>query len=71
MNNSKEVAPISAGSSDAGYVVALVGRTALRDVAGFPGFPLIRSGETVTREIAERALKMGRLFELTSATEPT
>lgn len=52
-----------------GYVEPLIGRTAWRDVQGYFGFPLIKAGQTVTRAIAERAHSLGRLFELTAATE--
>lgn len=52
-----------------GYVEPLIGRTAQCDVQGYFGFPLIKAGQTVTRAIAERAQSLGRLFELTAATE--
>ena len=52
-----------------GYVDPIVGRVAHRDVLGYFGFPLIRKGETVTREIMERAQNLSRLFELQAATE--
>ena len=52
-----------------GYVDPIVGRVAHRDVLGYFGFPLIRKGETVTREIVERAQNVSRLFELQAATE--
>lgn len=52
-----------------GYVDPIVGRVAHREVLGYFGFPLIRKGETVTREIMERAQNLSRLFELQAATE--
>ncbi len=52
-----------------GYVDPIVGRVAHRDVLGYFGFPLIRKGETVTREMVERAQNLSRLFELQAATE--
>lgn len=52
-----------------GYAEPFIGRVANRDVSAYFGFPLIRAGETVTPEIAERAQNLGRLFELISATE--
>lgn len=52
-----------------GYVDPIVGRVAHRDVLGYFGFPLIRSGETVTPEILARAHNISRLFELQAATE--
>ena len=70
MNDTKDISPIVTDFQEAGFIVPLVGRTVKRDVIGFPGFPLIRAGQQVTREIAERALTMGRLYELTAATEP-
>lgn len=52
-----------------GHVEPLIGRVAQRDVLGYFGFPLIKKGQTVTREIAERAQNMARLFELIEAAE--
>ena len=52
-----------------GYVDPIVGRTTHRDVLGYFGFPLIRKGEVVTRELLERAHNLSRLFELQAATE--
>lgn len=52
-----------------GYVDPIIGRVAHREVLGYFGFPLIRKGETVTREIMERAQNLSRLFELQAATE--
>lgn len=52
-----------------GYVDPIVGRIAHRDVLSYFGFPLIRKGETVTRELVERAQNVSRLFELQAATE--
>jgi len=52
-----------------GYVDPIVGRVAHREVLGYFGFPLIKKGETVTREIIERAQNLSRLFELQAATE--
>jgi len=54
----------------AGFIEPLIGREVLRDVHGYYGFPLIKKGQPVTRNIAEKALSLGRLFELTDATEP-
>ncbi len=51
------------------FIDPIVGRVAHRDVIGYYGFPLIRKGETVTREILARAHSMSRLFELQAATE--
>jgi hypothetical protein len=70
MNEPNSVSSIVTTRQDAGFVVPIIGRTANSDVLGFPGFPLIRAGEQITREIAERAQAMGRLFELTAASEP-
>jgi hypothetical protein len=52
-----------------GYVEPIIGRVARRDVSAYFGFPLIKKGETVTRQTAERAHNLGRLFELIAATE--
>ncbi len=52
-----------------GYVEPLIGRVALHDVIGYFGFPIIKKGETVTPEIANRAQSMARLFELFKAVE--
>ena len=52
-----------------GYVEPIIGRVAQRDVQAYFGFPLIKKGDTVTRETAERAQNLGRLFELVAATE--
>ena len=65
--NNKNALPESAGI--VGYVDPIVGRVAHRDVLGYFGFPLIRKGETVTREIVDRAQSGSRLFELQAATE--
>lgn len=53
----------------AGFLAPVVGRTALKDVAGYFGFSLIKKGEVVTQTIYDRAQAMGRLFELIAATE--
>lgn len=53
----------------AGFLAPVVGRTALREVAGYFGFPLIKRGEAVTQTIYDRAQAMGRLYELIEATE--
>lgn len=53
----------------AGFLEPLVGRVVLKDVHGYYGFSLIRKGQIITRNIAEKALSLGRLFELTEATE--
>ncbi len=52
-----------------GYADPLIGRVARRDVLGYFGFPLIRTGETVTPAILEKAQAVSRLFELTAATD--
>lgn len=52
-----------------GYVDPIVGRVAHREVLGYFGFPLIKKGEVVTREVVERAQNLSRLFELQAATE--
>ena len=52
-----------------GYVDPIIGRTAHREVLGYFGFPLIKKGQVVTREIADRAQNLSRLFELICATE--
>ena len=69
----------SAGSGDAlalperhelsGHLEPVVGRVAQREVAGYYGFPLVKAGQTITPSIAEKALNVGRLFELIAATE--
>lgn len=65
MNNSA----LPQGTSIIGYVDPIIGRVAHRDVLGDLGFPLIRTGETVTPEIFSRAHSLSRLFELQAATE--
>jgi hypothetical protein len=52
-----------------GYADPLIGRIARRDVAGYFGFPLIKSGQPVTPAILDKAQSLGRLFELTAATD--
>lgn len=52
-----------------GYVDPLIGRVAKRDVPGYFGFSLIRAGQTVTNTTVEKAQSLGRLFELTAATD--
>jgi hypothetical protein len=52
-----------------GYVDPLIARVAKRDVPGYFGFPLIRAGQSVTHAIVEKAQSLGRLFELTAATD--
>ncbi len=64
----KDKVPVSATRREAGYIAPILGRKSLRDVFGFPGFPLIRAGETITEPIMEKAQAMGKLFELTAAT---
>ena len=69
MKQTNDLTPLTTTEQrEAGFVVPIVGRTVHSDVIGFPGFPLIRAGETITSEIAEIAQSMGRLFELTAAT---
>ena len=65
----QNTAALPASGSIVGYVDPIVGRIAHREVLGYFGFPLIRKGETVTREIIERAQNYSRLFELQAATE--
>jgi len=52
-----------------GYADPLIDRIARRDVPGYFGFPLIKSGQAVTPAILEKAQSLGRLFELTAATD--
>jgi hypothetical protein len=52
-----------------GYVDPLIGRIARRDVPGYFGFPLIKAGQPVTHAVLEKAQSLGRLFELTAATD--
>lgn len=52
-----------------GFVDPLVGRIARRDVAGYFGFPLIKAGQAVTQATIAKAQELGRLFELTAATD--
>ena len=52
-----------------GFVDPLVGRIALREVQGYFGFPLIKAGQSVTPGIIAKAESLGRLFELTAATD--
>jgi hypothetical protein len=70
MNQTENLTPITSEPREAGFVVALVGRTANKNVFSFPGFPLIRAGEKVTRQHIEWAQNIGCLFELTESTEP-
>ena len=65
----EEAQGLAEGVTAPGYINPIVGRVAHRDVIGYYGFPLIRKGETVTREILARGLSMSRLFELQAATE--
>jgi arginine/lysine/ornithine decarboxylase len=65
----EEARSLPEGTTIIGYVDPIVGRVAHRDVLGYFGFPLIRKGETVTREILARAHSLSRLFELQAATE--
>ncbi len=68
MQNNSDISPIITDGKQAGFLTPIIGRKALRDVTGFPGFMLIREGETVTRDIADTAQAMGKLYELTAAT---
>jgi hypothetical protein len=52
-----------------GYADPIIGRVAKREVAGYFGFPLIKAGQTVTHAILDKAQSLGRLFELTEATD--
>ncbi len=67
--STQNIAALPESGSIVGYVDPIVGRVAHRDVLGYFGFPLIRKGQTVTRELVERAQSMSRLFELQAATE--
>ncbi len=71
MKESNGLTPLPSDRREAGYLVPIIGRTVRRDVTGFRNFPLIRSGEVITAEIAERAQAMGRFYELTEATRVT
>ena len=68
MSQSDNLTPIIAEPREAGFVVPLIGRKANKDIYSFPGFPLIRAGETINREHVECAQRLGCLFELTDAT---
>jgi hypothetical protein len=70
MKDKQESSPIMTTRREAGFIAPLIGRTVHADVFGFPGFPLIRAGEVISTDVAERAQAMGRLFELTAATRP-
>jgi hypothetical protein len=61
--------PIATRTTAAGFLAPVVGRTALRDVAGYFGFSLIKQGEVVSQTVYDRAQAMGRLYELIAATE--
>ena len=67
--SAQNTAALPESASIVGYMDPIVGRVAHRDVLSYFGFPLIRKGETVTREIVERAQNVSRLFELQAATE--
>lgn len=54
-----------------GFAEPLIGRTAKHDVLGYFGFPLIRAGQTVTPAIFDKAMVLGRLFELIASTDVT
>ena len=60
--------PVPKPRTAAGFVAPVVGRTALRDVDGYFGFPLIRKGEVITETIYNRAHQLARLYELIAAT---
>jgi hypothetical protein len=64
-----ERTPVSATRMAAGFVVPIIGRTALREVKGYFNFSLINKGETVGKAHMDRAQAMGRLYELIAATE--
>jgi hypothetical protein len=70
MNGTKSVSTAATIRREAGFIVPIIGRIVRSDVLGFPEFPLIRAGEKITVELAERAQSMGRLFELIEASEP-
>lgn len=60
--------PIPRRATYAGFLAPVVGRTALREVPGYFGFPLIKPGEVITQTIYDRAQAMGRLYELIAST---
>jgi len=60
--------PIPVRNTAAGYLAPVVGRTAVKDVQGYFGFPLIQKGEVITEAIYNRAHKMARLYELIAST---
>lgn len=66
-NNSELVLPHT--DNIIGYADPLIGRIARRDVPGYFGFPLITTGQAVTPHILAKAESLGRLFELTAATD--
>ena len=75
MTNEAKSAPFNDGtalplnSNIVGYAEPVIGRTAKHDVLGYFGFPLIRAGQTVTPAIYDKAMVLGRLFELIASTD--
>ena len=61
--------PIAKPKTAAGFVAPYVGRVVHADVIGPFGMTLIKSGDTITQVVADRAQAMGRLFELIAASE--
>ena len=53
---------------NAGFVAPVIGRIAAREVLGSFGLPLIYKGDTITKAHMERALAMGRQYELIAST---
>jgi hypothetical protein len=68
LNNQKAL-PITRPEAAAGYVAPYIGRIAQRDVVGIFGITLIHAGEVITDTIADRAQRMGRLYELIAASD--
>ncbi|MDR3710735.1 MAG: hypothetical protein P4L33_20745 [Capsulimonadaceae bacterium] len=66
-SSSTRTVPIASQRAAAGFVAPVVGRTVVKDVAGYYGFPLIQKGETITEAIYARAQYMARLHELIAA----
>ena len=64
-----EKTPISDTRMAAGFIAPIIGRVALRPVNGYYNFPLIRQGETVTKAHVDRAVSLGKLYELVAATD--
>ncbi len=61
--------PIPKQTTLAGAVAPVLGRKAVRDVAGIFGFPLVSKGDVITEALYARANQMGRLYELIASTK--